>query len=550
MSPRLSDLLVHRFDADLRRRGRSDFEAGAVVLTESEPGFALAEVHEKDQAIRDVGLRWSADAKSFSAACTCEAFKRTKSCQHLWSALLAVDASQNGAAPSAERGRAARRGDEPWKKRLASCTISSPARDATPGRTCAPARGAWPTSPIRARASRAAICACGSSRRNRLKSGAWGVRRPFDAARSPVEELEDALDRLVLGSLRAGDVGLDDFDEEQGGREILLNAAQRELLIERLCRSGRLFLESTARAEEEPLGFDDGPPWAPVFTLERDEHGREARIVGWFARGEARMELEEPALLFEEGWLCARGAFARFQAHGALDLILELRREGPLRAPLELEAELQASLLEAPGSARIVGGVPAVIEGLVPRPQLRVRAPRPGNEGELDCFCPSTTTACRSTAPTRAGWSSASRPRASRPARCRRSCAATSRPRRPAWRSSWPAAELGPLGRRRARRLDRGARAAGDRDRSLGARLERRRAGQALPARGRDEAARQERIDWFDLEGGLDFEGQVASMPALLAAARKGANVVQLGDGSVGLLPEDGSRAGAARGLG
>ncbi|MBD3161345.1 MAG: helicase SNF2, partial [Candidatus Eisenbacteria bacterium] len=46
-------------------------------------------------------------------------------------------------------------------------------------------------------------------------------------------------------------------------------------------------------------------------------------------------------------------------------------------------------------------------------------------------------------------------------------------------------------------------------------------------------------VDWFDLEGGIEFEdGQVASLPAILAALKKGDGFVVLGDGSQGLLPE------------
>jgi len=46
-------------------------------------------------------------------------------------------------------------------------------------------------------------------------------------------------------------------------------------------------------------------------------------------------------------------------------------------------------------------------------------------------------------------------------------------------------------------------------------------------------------IDWFELEGGMDFEGQRVGMPELLAAARKGQRFVTLGDGSMGMLPAD-----------
>jgi superfamily II DNA or RNA helicase len=46
-------------------------------------------------------------------------------------------------------------------------------------------------------------------------------------------------------------------------------------------------------------------------------------------------------------------------------------------------------------------------------------------------------------------------------------------------------------------------------------------------------------IDWFDLAGHVDYGGARASLPALLAAVRRGDGFVTLGDGTVGLLPED-----------
>lgn len=46
-------------------------------------------------------------------------------------------------------------------------------------------------------------------------------------------------------------------------------------------------------------------------------------------------------------------------------------------------------------------------------------------------------------------------------------------------------------------------------------------------------------IDWFELHGAVDFDGVQASLPALLAAAKRGDAFVPLGDGTFGLLPED-----------
>lgn len=47
-------------------------------------------------------------------------------------------------------------------------------------------------------------------------------------------------------------------------------------------------------------------------------------------------------------------------------------------------------------------------------------------------------------------------------------------------------------------------------------------------------------IDWFELHGMVEFgDGLVAKLPELLSALKRGETMVQLGDGSFGLLPED-----------
>lgn len=45
-------------------------------------------------------------------------------------------------------------------------------------------------------------------------------------------------------------------------------------------------------------------------------------------------------------------------------------------------------------------------------------------------------------------------------------------------------------------------------------------------------------IDWFDMNGHVDFGGVTVDLPELLAAFRKGEKFVKLGDGSMGMLPE------------
>ena len=46
-------------------------------------------------------------------------------------------------------------------------------------------------------------------------------------------------------------------------------------------------------------------------------------------------------------------------------------------------------------------------------------------------------------------------------------------------------------------------------------------------------------VDWFDLDGGVEYNGEEVPLPRLLAAMRSGKKFVKLGDGTVGLLPEE-----------
>ena len=44
-------------------------------------------------------------------------------------------------------------------------------------------------------------------------------------------------------------------------------------------------------------------------------------------------------------------------------------------------------------------------------------------------------------------------------------------------------------------------------------------------------------IDWFELDGGIEFEGKLVALPKLLAALERGEQTVRLDDGSLGMLP-------------
>jgi SNF2 family DNA or RNA helicase len=63
--------------------------------------------------------------------------------------------------------------------------------------------------------------------------------------------------------------------------------------------------------------------------------------------------------------------------------------------------------------------------------------------------------------------------------------------------------------------------------------------GKAFRKPGASRLAVSSGVDWFDLEGEVDYDGVTATLPELLAALRRGEMMVRLGDGTYGLLPEE-----------
>ena len=58
--------------------------------------------------------------------------------------------------------------------------------------------------------------------------------------------------------------------------------------------------------EFRPLTWDEGEPWKLWLDVRQDDRDQ-WNITGSLRRGEERMELTEPALIVEGGFLVARG---------------------------------------------------------------------------------------------------------------------------------------------------------------------------------------------------------------------------------------------------
>ena len=313
-------------------------------------------------------------------------------------------------------------------------------------------------------------------------------------------------------------------------------------VIEQLARTGRLRLRRTEGEDDPPtMRWDDGAPWRFCLDVRREVGKRwswRGSLRRFDGRGD-RMDLVEPLVLVPGLLVLGVGRAARFDDVGVMSWIIRLRQEKEI-----VFAEPQQDLMIARilGEARVS---PAEmletiqVEEIVtkPRPCLTLRSPRQNwglaadkllAELEFD-YDGAVIPAGRSTllaVSTELGLVI----------------------RRDPNTESAADVTLFELGFREAKdpRLDPGTMELPVKrmDQVVqdlvqhGWRVEAE--GKLIRPAGEFKLAVTSGIDWFELGGQVDYGGgQGASLPDLLAAAQRGETMVTLGDGSMGVLPDD-----------
>ena len=418
--------------------------------------------------------------------------------------LYAVDAMQSGVGPLTLRvlGR-------------------KPAKVARPGRAASPVKPAKRTVPGTARI-------------------------PFDT----LELLEDERDRRLLpllqGAAAVAETG-GHLDDDDFATTIPVPVSMADQLMPLLSATGRFFLIEAEGRALSPLRYDPGPPWELVVRME-DRGGEGLAMLGAARRDAEQVELAAVKLLSPEGWVIVGDRLARFRDFGAFQLAMLLRR---VKA-IPVAADEVQPFIEELFTQHALPPL-ALPEGLAlkevvaaPRPQITVRPPEPVQRvswlGAMQVRGAGERPVARlafsyegrriEAGDRRAGMVLPQEGlliRRDRPAEL----AAAERLVELGFRIPYHAADDEGVFEIAASRLPAVVRillAEGWQVEAQG-RLHRR--------PGRFDISVQSGIDWFDLSAKVDFDGVSASLPDLLRALRRGEKTVVLGDGSLGMLPED-----------
>jgi hypothetical protein len=557
--------LIAQFPNAVRAPGAALYRADLVKIVHSSGHAVFAEVG------RGVTEKTAIEvlAGDLTLACTCPTSRALGTCEHLWATVLT--ANEDGLLrrlPEFERWR--RVGDRDrlaagrpppgpssvWKKLLdqARSAAVGPRERGKPFTgeilyvvdAFQTGLGAL-TVRLLARKPRKLLRAIDPTRPAK-RTAPKAARIPFDT----LDLLPDENDRVALPLLQGAAVVAQTgahLSDDEFATEIAVPSSMADQVMPLLSGTGRLFLGEADSQRLSPLTYDGGAPWE--FVLRLDDSGGEGLVVtGTARRGDESVALTEVKLVSPEGWLVRGDRLARFRHFDAAGLASMLRKMKRLTVPAAEVESFMADLLDQRALPRL--DLPAALAlqeiQAAPRPEITVRPPE-------------------ASAPPR--WMG------------RADVGGEPAPNRPVARLAFsyqgrrieagePRGAVALAAEGLLIRRDRSAeQLAGERLLTLGFRIPYDAAADAgifdiapskLPAAvrtlllegwqveadgrlyrrpGRFDIAVQSGIDWFDLSANVDFGGVSASLPDLLRALRRGEKTIVLGDGSLGMLPEE-----------
>lgn len=535
----ISKLASRYYSSRSYDKGRQYFLRGCVHIVYGDDESVEATV----QGTSSYAVQLRVTITGLAVSCSCPWFKDTRSvCKHVWAAIVAADRQRYLSLlsdvdyPTIETAVGPSAGTQPpaetpaeWRRRLAPLRRApkSPQLPAPATRDGAERQLCYLIDVERSKTAGDIILRIASRRRK--KNGEWGKIPPYDS-RVQIAGIADADDRRIVALMQGAK---EDYYSSYSYEPDSISPTYRitgelgRILIPEFCRTGRCFLVFSPDDlnAPRPAFWDDGVAWSLDLKTARNESAGAYVLSGSLARDNETMALQL-AIIIGRDFVISDNRIGRFEGHHAIAWSSVLSH-GPIAVPVHEGLQFVAELFNT-GTISDVK-LPPEIEpqrmAFSAPPILRIRGGKSLFddllEGELlfvygDQAIP---------------WDSDNvllRIEENRPIL------------RDHEAEKKELARLSPLGFQSfpqltllKNRLPEAARAL----LAVGWRIE----AQGKPYR-RPSSIRIEvttGIDWFELHGAADFDGQTAVVPDVLRAIRRGETIIQLADGSVGLIPEE-----------
>jgi superfamily II DNA or RNA helicase len=566
--------LKDEFAPVVRVRGSAYHSSGAVRIQSHSAEVIRASV--KGSQVYDVKLEHAGGVLSLS--CTCPYFLDGGACKHLWATALAAseqgilaripspaqikldedndDALRAWALALARGTRATLRPSPPRQMRGITRERQPPLWEQLLDQARLQASGEKAaTRPvirellyvIDVERSRSGALTLLLVERQRRKDGNWGKEKRAQVPIADLPLLADDRDREILPLLQtAGGPSSSyyyGYSNPTFQNEVEVPEGMVAMLLPQLAATGRMYMR-TSPEEMTPASWDGERPWELTLLVEHEASGSYAEVVGQLRRGDEVVDLAAPLVLARAGWFLFPDRVSRFEHFGAFGLVAILRQHHRIKVPRGQEELLLAKLLAMPGVPRLVLPDELALREIAvpPQPVLKLGPPEPRSQWDGSGARPVAALLfdyqgellpeddARALVPKIAERIVIRREREAEQAAVVKLAEVGFRARRS---QVWP-------GRNEPRRFEIAAKKVPAAVRVLlacGWRVEA--DGKLYRRPGRFQLEVTSGIDWFDLSATVDFDGVRAALPELLRALRRGENTVLLGDGSLGILPEE-----------
>jgi superfamily II DNA or RNA helicase len=536
-------MLAHFVDWRVRERGRAYFQAGKVEITSWDPERVEAVVSGSQPY--DVWLaREDGDLRVF---CVCPFFANGEPCKHVWAAVLEADQRKGlrglgGDLPNRLTTFTTPR--ERPRPELPSATwrdtLHQLAERAVPGPT--------PTLTLNGKEILYLLDVPATLKSKQLtvrvmtgwkgEDGSWQALTQLSLGRGAVPNLPEP-DRTILvllGLSAAETFGLRTYSvySNQVPAVSSMPPEAAGILLPLLSATDRFWTRPDKDFKTgAPITWDDGPPWT-VWLEVREEADGGCRLMAALRRGEERMAAGVPLVVLGlSGYLLAGNRLAPFADAGSRWIAL-LDPEKALRIPAAERDELVGRLLTSPHLPPLELPVSMRFEEArsAPRPFLRLFPPpwaRSAPRAALSFLYEGQEVASDSSL--RGLFRPSERRFLLRDREAEAQSAA--RLRDLGFRADQDSFSPTSMLQMAANRIPKAVSALLAEGWAVEAE------GQLYRSAGRFRMSVTSGVDWFDLDGEADFEGKTVPLPQVLQAIRRGAKHITLGDGSLGMLPEE-----------
>ncbi|MFN0088238.1 MAG: SNF2-related protein [Blastocatellia bacterium] len=575
----LASELSSDFTSIVRARGADYFRLGAVRIYDSGPFYVFADV----ESTRNYSIRMTRNGDEIIAYCECPHFQTEGPCKHLWAVVLTAD--EKGCLQG--DGRRAPLylvpeeedededdmdlEDEDWDEDYFSSVLSGgleaeklsgqlgwkeqlAALGRPIGRPAAAARSAWPENrrmiyvvdiPATIASQHLILDALTQDRK---QNGDWGKPRKQRISRHQIAELPDPIDARIFAMLAGAreqqeytyhGYNYQDAYDTVPSRYRLTHPLP-QILLPLIARSERCFLKSEEGADDLPrIEWDEDGPWRFAIRLGRDAEAPEQfEVRGILSHGGEEIDLSVPRLLLHGGLVITKERIATLEDSGAFHWISILRRLQRLVIPENQIGEFMAQVLSEthPPPMELPEELRYETISSTPQPCLTFKQQRhtPRLRARLTFdYAPGGQRCILDAEDPRGGVYELEQRRyimrdsGAEAAFRQRLLSLGLKPAPPNPAESMAGWEVAPT------------KLPGVVRHLIGEGWHVEAEGRAFRNPGEMKIQVSSGIDWFELHGSVNFGDTRANLPELLAALKRGDNMVKLDDGSYGMLPEE-----------